>query len=124
MCAEPRGRFAYLNIFAENWTSAQYWSNVRFVMTNSLDRDVLAVLRALFELAEVDMPASSALVAALLGFEDAQCSAYIAQLRTRRLIQRDRVGLTMVGLALALALPPIEPVSMKRPTVIELRTAA
>ena len=54
MCAEPRGRFAYLNIFAENWTSAQYWSNVRFVMTNSLDRDVLAVLRALFELAEVD----------------------------------------------------------------------
>ncbi|MEX1364418.1 MAG: hypothetical protein AB1Z98_14930 [Nannocystaceae bacterium] len=78
-------------------------------MTKNLQTDALVVLRALFELADVDVRADRALLARLLGLDEAAVDASIAQLRRGGLVAAERLTMTMVGLAMALALPPTEP---------------
>lgn len=78
-------------------------------MTKNLQTDALVVLRALFELAEVDVRADRALLARLLGLDEAAVDTSIVQLRRRGLLAAERLTMTMVGLAMALALPPTDP---------------
>ena len=78
-------------------------------MSKTPDSPALVVLRALFELAEVDVRPSRALVQGLLDLDDPTLDACITQLRQRGMLARDGLTMTMVGLAIATALPPFEP---------------
>lgn len=78
-------------------------------MTKTPDSDALVVLRALFDLAEVDVRPSLALVGGLLALDELEIEACVTQLRRHGLVARERLAPTMVGLAIATALPPIEP---------------
>lgn len=69
----------------------------------------LTVLRAIFDLSEVDMRASMDLIGRLLGLTPRRTATLIAQLRRAGLVQLEHLGLTMAGLVLATAIPEIEP---------------
>ena len=69
----------------------------------------LTVLRAMFDLAEVDMSATPDLLGRLLGLSAPRTSALIAQLRRAGLVQLEHLRLTMAGLVLATAVPETEP---------------
>jgi hypothetical protein len=83
------------------------------MMSKTLGSDALAVLRALFDLADADVLPSLDLLGRLLGLEARACFALITQLRGADLLARDRLCLTMAGLAVAVALPPTEPQPME-----------
>ncbi len=78
-------------------------------MTRTPDFAALEVLRALFDLAELDLHPTLDLLGRLLHLETSEASALIAQLRIAKLLQNDRLCLTMPGLAIAAALPTTEP---------------
>jgi len=82
-------------------------------MTRTPDVAALEVLRALFDLAEADLRPSVDLVERLLDLGAHQTPALIAQLRRAKLLQPDRLGLTMAGLAVAASLPETEPRPMR-----------
>jgi hypothetical protein len=69
----------------------------------------LTVLRALFDLAAVDMPATPDLLGRLLGLTPRRTSALLAQLRRAGLVQLEYPRLTMAGLVFATAIPETEP---------------
>jgi hypothetical protein len=69
----------------------------------------LTVLRALYDLAEVDMHPTEDLIGRLLGLTPPRTSALIAQLRRAGLVQLGHLRLTMGGLVFATALPETEP---------------
>lgn len=93
------------------------------MMTGSLDFAALEVLRALFDLAEADVRPTLDLLGRLLHLEARTCSALIAQLRVAKLLQADRLCLTMAGLAIAASLPVTEPRPLAAPTGHSLRAA-
>jgi hypothetical protein len=92
-------------------------------MHRTLDFAALEVLRALFDLAEADLRPSLDLLGRLFHLEPHACSALIAQLRVAKLLQNDRLCLTMAGLAVASALPITEPRSLCVAVVPALRAA-
>lgn len=84
-------------------------------MMRTPDFSALEVLRALFDLAEADLRPSVDLLGRLLDRSDAALIAQIAQLRRAGLVQHERLGLTMAGLAIAASLPVTEPQPMRAP---------
>lgn len=88
-------------------------------MTRTPDSAALEVLRALFDLADADIRPTLDLLGRLLHIEARTASALIAQLRVGKLLQPDRLCLTMAGLAVAAALPLTEP----RPMAAEPRSS-
>lgn len=83
------------------------------MMMRTVDPAALELLRALFDLAEADLAPSSELLERLLDLGSSGASALIAQLRRAKLVQADRLGLTMAGLAIAASLPVTEPRPMQ-----------
>ncbi|HEY6882294.1 MAG TPA: hypothetical protein VI299_29890 [Polyangiales bacterium] len=74
-------------------------------MKAALDPHARRVLRALYELAELDVPAEVGLVARALGLPDA--TRVLRELDARGLVDAQRVRLTMQGLALAARTPSL-----------------
>lgn len=92
-------------------------------MMHTPDSAALEVLRALFDLAEDDIRPTLDLLSRLLHLESRECSALIAQLRVAKLLQPDRLCLTMAGLIIATALPVTEPRPLAAPVGRSLRAA-
>lgn len=92
-------------------------------MTRTPDSAALEVLRALFDLADADIRPTLDLLGRLLQLDSRVCSALIAQLRVAKLLQADRLCLTMAGLAVAAALPLTEPRPLAAQPRASLRAA-
>jgi len=92
-------------------------------MTRTPDSAALEVLRALFDLAEADIRPTLDLLGRLLDLDTRACSALIARLRMAKLLQTDRLCLTMAGLTVATALPITEPRPMVAAPSHSLRAA-
>ena len=75
------------------------------------ETDALTLLRAIFDLGEADMKVSIDLLARLGGHSKERAGSLVDQLRRAKLVQLETLGLTMVGLATAVALPEFEPCS-------------
>jgi hypothetical protein len=90
-------------------------------MTRTLDIAAQKLLRALFDLADADVRPSLDLLARLLGTDVNHAIALLAGLRRAGLIQTDRLGLTMAGLAIASSIAPIEPAPMAAPIAKPIR---
>jgi hypothetical protein len=91
-------------------------------MTRTLDSAALELLRAFFDLAEADVRPSLDLLERLLDL-DANCAkVHLAVLRRMGLVQRDRLGLTMAGLAVATSVGETKLRPMRAP-VRSLRAA-
>lgn len=73
------------------------------------ETDALTLLRAIFDLGEADLRVTADLLARLGGHSIDRTKALVAQLRRAKLVQDNALGLTMVGLAAAVALPEFEP---------------
>ena len=86
-------------------------------MHKRLENEALDVLRTCLDLAEVDLRPSAELLSRLLDLDHARLAVLIGQLRARGLLQTDRYGLTMPGLAVAASVPEVEP----RPMMIGRR---
>mgnify|MGYP001394476078 CR=1 FL=1 len=87
--------------------------------------DALGVLRMILDLAQVDMRVDAELLCRLCGHDVSTLSALIAQLRRAGLVQMDRLGLTMGGLAIASQQPEMEPVRQQpEPTAVRRAHAA
>ena len=91
----------------------------------NLDNTAIELLRAIFDLAEVDLRANPNLLARLLGLDLDRVSALIQSLRRAGLVQVDRMNLTLAGLAFAVATTPVElrPLSASTPTLRLLAVA-
>jgi hypothetical protein len=92
-------------------------------MIRTPDFAALQMLRALFDLADADLRPTLDLLGRLLHLDSSACSALIAQLRVAKLLQNDRLCLTMAGLAIASSLPVTEPQPMAAPLACSLRAA-
>ncbi|MCX4244341.1 hypothetical protein [Paraliomyxa miuraensis] len=84
-------------------------------MMRTPDFAALELLRALFDLAEADIRPSVDLLERLLDLDVSQSHALVTQLRRAKLVQQDRLGLTMAGLAVAASMPETEPRPMRSP---------
>jgi hypothetical protein len=92
-------------------------------MHRTPDFAALELLRALFDLAEVDLHPTLDLLGRLLDIDSRACSALVARLRMAKLLQADRLCLTMAGLAVAASLPETEPRPMSAMVPQSLRAA-
>ncbi|MCA9710435.1 MAG: hypothetical protein KDK70_31635 [Myxococcales bacterium] len=81
-------------------------------MHDMLENDALLVLRAIYDLTDADICPTLDLIERLFHVGPGPCFALITHLRQEGLMQPDRLGLTMRGLAVATALPPAEPEPM------------
>lgn len=115
----PSAIAEHLNVFAENWTGAQPIPDGVFTMHKRLSTEALEILRTCLDLADVDLRPSAELLSGLLDLDDARLAVLTGQLRAAGLLQKDRYGLTMPGLAVAAAMPSVEP----RPMMIGRRAA-
>lgn len=97
-------------------------SECREAMTRPLDSAALELLRTLFDLADADVRASLDLLARLLDLDATRAKALVVELRRAGLIQRDRLNLTLAGLAVATSVPTVELRPMQAP-VRSLRAA-
>ena len=88
-------------------------------MSKTLESNALVVVRGLFDLAEADICPTLDLMNRLWGIEAGPCFALITQLRELGLVQPDRLGLTMRGLTVAVAISPTDP----RPMVVQVPTS-
>lgn len=79
------------------------------MMHKRLETDALGVLRTCFDLADVGLAVSADLLERLLDLDRARLAVLTAHLRQVGLLQPDRYGLTIVGLAIAAASPQSEP---------------
>ncbi len=69
----------------------------------------------MFDLAEADLRVTLDLLARLAGFEEQRVFELVSELRAARLVQPKVLGLTMLGLSVALVQPEFEPASSQRP---------
>lgn len=92
------------------------------MVSKTLDNEAQSVLRALYDLLDADVRPTLDLLERLLGHSEAMCRASITQLRAAGLVQRGNLNPTMVGLAIALGLPAMEPCKMAG-RVVWLRAA-
>lgn len=81
-------------------------------MSKTLDFEAQAALRAIYELLDVGLRPRVAVLAGLLGCAPTAVSVQIAELRRRGLLGRGSLTPTMVGLAVAVGLPPLCPAPM------------
>ncbi len=86
--------------------------------------DALALLRAIFDLADADVRPSAELLARLTGHTTPHVHDLIGWLERRGLVQRTSLALTMAGLAAATAIEPCEPVPMTTPVRVSASRAA
>lgn len=70
----------------------------------------------MFDLADADVRASLDLLGRLLDLDVDRAKALLASLRRAGLVQRDRLGLTMAGLAVATSAKPTELRPMRLPS--------
>ena len=91
-------------------------------MTRTLDSAALELLRAILDLADADVRPSLDLLGRLLDLDDERAKALVAALRRAGLMRRDRLGLTMAGLAVATSAKPVDLRPMRAP-VRALRAA-
>jgi hypothetical protein len=75
--------------------------------TAPLDPLARRLVRALYELAELDCPASSGLLARAVGIRPADVARVLLVLDARGLASADRTRLTLLGLALAVRQPAL-----------------
>lgn len=73
------------------------------------ETDALTLLRAIYDLGDADMRVTLDLLARLGGHTRHCAESLVEQLRRAKLVQETGLGLTMVGLAAAVALPEFEP---------------
>lgn len=92
-------------------------------MTRTLDSAALELLRAIFDLADADVRPSLDLLGRLLDVDGERAKGLVAALRRAGLLQRDRLGLTMAGLAVATSVEPVELRPMRGASVRALRAA-
>lgn len=86
------------------------------VMNRAAPRnDALDLLRALFDLADADVHPDPRTLARLTGHDPSRITDLLGWLRTRGLLQADRLGLTMAGLMVAAGLPEFELAPMAEP---------
>jgi hypothetical protein len=90
-------------------------SECREAMTRTLDIAALELLRAIFDLADADVRPTLDLVAGLLDLDVNRAKSLVAGLRRSGLVQHQRLGLTLAGLAVAIAVDPIELRPMRAP---------
>lgn len=93
------------------------------VMSRTLDIAALELLRAIFDLADADVRPSLDLLGRLLDLDENRAKALVTGLRRSGLVQHDRLGLTLAGLAVATAVAPTELRPMQAP-VRSLRAVA
>lgn len=74
-------------------------------MTRALDPAALELLRTLFELAEADVRPSLDLLERLLDLDATHAKVLLVELRRAGFVQRDRLNLTLAGLAVATSMP-------------------
>jgi predicted transcriptional regulator len=84
-------------------------------MTRSLDPSAQKVLRTLFDLADADVRPSLDLLGRLLDLDATRAKVLIVELRRAGLVQRDRLNLTMAGLAFATSISDVELEPMRAP---------
>jgi hypothetical protein len=84
-------------------------------MHRTLDSAALELLRATFDLADADVRPSLDLLQRLLDLDADRAKALLAGLRRAGLIQHDRLGLTMAGLAIAASMRATELRPMRAP---------
>jgi Mn-dependent DtxR family transcriptional regulator len=77
-------------------------------MKAALDPQARRALRALYELAELDVSADAELLARALGLRPALISRVLAELDARGLVDAERVRLTLEGLAAAARVPSLQ----------------
>jgi len=90
-------------------------------MPRTLDIAAQELLRAIFDLAEADVRVSLDIIGRLIGIDADHAKALLAGLRRAGLVQGDRLGLTMPGLAIAMTIAPIEPRPMAAPIAAPVR---
>lgn len=76
--------------------------------TNAPTQDALDLLKTVFELGEVGMRPSEELLMRLRGLRESRLRVLLRELRQRRLLQEERLAVTMAGLMIATALPDPE----------------
>ena len=82
-------------------------------MIRNVENEALELLRGCLDLAMVDMRPTVDLLARLAAHSPDEVQRLLAQLRRAGLLQSDRLGLTMDGLAVAAGLPTMEPTPMR-----------
>lgn len=90
-------------------------------MPRTPDTAALKLLRAIFDLAEADVRPSLDLLGRLLDLDQARAKSLVAGLRRTGMVQRERLGLTMAGLAVATSLPAFQPMPMASALAIPTR---
>jgi hypothetical protein len=93
-------------------------------MTRSLDPSAHKVLRTLFDLADADVRPSLDLLGRLLDIDAIRAKVLVVELRRVGLVQRDRLNLTMAGLAVATSIPEAELEPMQAPAPVRLLRVA
>jgi hypothetical protein len=91
-------------------------------MTRSLDPSAVNLLKTLFEMAEADVRPSLDLLERLLDLDGTRAKVLLVELRRAGFVQRDRLNLTMAGLAVAVSASQVELQPMRAP-VRSLRAA-
>jgi hypothetical protein len=84
-------------------------------MTRALDPAALELLRTLFELAEADVRPSLDLLERLLDVDATRAKVLLVELRRAGFVQRDRLNLTLAGLAVATSVPEAQLQPMRAP---------
>ena len=92
-------------------------------MSRTLDIAALELLRAIFDLADADVRPSVELLSRLLDMDEHRVKSLSTGLRRSGLVQHDRLGLTLAGLAVATAVAPTKLRPMQAP-VRSLRAVA
>lgn len=90
-------------------------SECREAMTRTLDTAAVELLRAIFDLADADVRPTPNLLGRLLEIDVDRAKGLIAGLRRTGLVQHERLGLTMAGLAVAASVAPTELRPMQAP---------
>jgi hypothetical protein len=94
------------------------------MITATPNSEALRLLRAIFDLVDADVRPTADLVMRLLGHDDADCRALLAQLRRAKLVQPETLGLTMAGLVVATRLDPFQPTSLRARVPMAVSRAA
>jgi hypothetical protein len=118
-CTEAQNRAEH---FRRKLDGSAVLSECWEAMTRTLDSAALELLRAIFDLAEADVRPSLDLLERLLDLDATCAKMHLAVLRRMGLVQRDRLGLTMAGLAVATSRTETEFKPMRAP-IRSLRAA-
>ncbi|MEM6291631.1 MAG: hypothetical protein AAGA54_10210 [Myxococcota bacterium] len=82
---------------------------VQTMNTTTPETEALDLLRAMFDLADADIRVTVDLLSRLAGHDPERVFELLSQLRSAKLVQPEALGLTMLGLTAAVALPEFQP---------------